>query len=197
MVQKIHLPMQEIQETRVWSLGQEIPSVMSDSLWLHGLQNARLHCSSPTPRACSISCSSSWWCHPTISSSVIPFSSCLIKLIKLITWATALSNSKLWAMPCSATQDGWVIVESSDKTWSTGEGNGKPLHCCCLENPMNSMKRATVYRVAKSLTGPSMHIADVSFRCITNEFSYTYVLFQILFHYRLLQDIEYSYKYEY
>ena len=37
--------------------------------------------------------------------------------------------------------DGWVIVESSDKTWSTGEGNGNPLQCSCLENPMNSMKR--------------------------------------------------------
>ena len=40
-----------------------------------------------------------------------------------------------------ATQDGWVMVESSDKTWSTGEGNGKPLQNSCLENPMNSMKR--------------------------------------------------------
>ena len=44
-------------------------------------------------------------------------------------------------MSCRATQDGWVIVESSDKTWSTGEGNGKPLQYSCLENPMNSMKR--------------------------------------------------------
>ena len=44
-------------------------------------------------------------------------------------------------MPCSATQDGWVMVESSDKTWSTGEGNGKPLQYSCLENAMNSMKR--------------------------------------------------------
>ena len=44
-------------------------------------------------------------------------------------------------MPCRATQDGWVMVESSDKTWSTGEGNGKPLQFSCLENPMNSMKR--------------------------------------------------------
>ena len=35
----------------------------------------------------------------------------------------------------------WVMVESSDKTWSTGEGNGKPLQYSCLENPMNSMKR--------------------------------------------------------
>ena len=46
-------------------------------------------------------------------------------------------------MPCRATQDGWVMVESSDKMWSTGEGNGKPLanQYYCLENPMNSMKR--------------------------------------------------------
>ena len=44
-------------------------------------------------------------------------------------------------MPHRATQDGWVMVESSDKTWSTGEGNGKPLQYSCLENPMNSMKR--------------------------------------------------------
>ena len=44
-------------------------------------------------------------------------------------------------MPCRATKDGWVMVESSDKTWSTGEGNDKPLQYSCLENPMNSMKR--------------------------------------------------------
>ena len=44
-------------------------------------------------------------------------------------------------MSCRATQDGWVIVESSDKPWSTGKGNGKPLQYSCLENPMNSMKR--------------------------------------------------------
>ena len=40
-----------------------------------------------------------------------------------------------------ATQHGQVIVKSSDKTWSTGEGNGKPLQYSCLENPMNSKKR--------------------------------------------------------
>ena len=50
---------------------------MSDSLWPHGLQHARLPCLSPSPRACSNSCPLSQWCHPTISSSVIPFSSCL------------------------------------------------------------------------------------------------------------------------
>ena len=40
-----------------------------------------------------------------------------------------------------ATQDGWVMVESSDTTWSTGKGNGRPLQYSCLENLMNSMKR--------------------------------------------------------
>ena len=44
-------------------------------------------------------------------------------------------------MPCRATQDGQVMIESSDKTWSAGGGNGKPLQYSCLENPMNRMKR--------------------------------------------------------
>ena len=44
-------------------------------------------------------------------------------------------------MPCGATQDGQVMVERSDRMWSPGEGNGKPLQHSCLENPMNSMKR--------------------------------------------------------
>ena len=52
-------------------------SVMSDSLWSHGLQQVRLPCQSPAPGAYSNSCPSSWWCHPAISFSVIPFSSCL------------------------------------------------------------------------------------------------------------------------
>ena len=52
-------------------------SVVSDSLWPHGLQHTRLSCPSSTPGACSNSCLLSWWCHPTVSSSVIPFSSCL------------------------------------------------------------------------------------------------------------------------
>ena len=44
-------------------------------------------------------------------------------------------------MPYRATEDRQVMVESSDKMWSTGEGNGKPLQYSCLENPMNNMKR--------------------------------------------------------
>ena len=57
------------------------------------------------------------------------------------TRTTALSNSMKLSHAHRATQDGQVMVERSDRMWSTGEGNGKPLQCSCLENPMNSMKR--------------------------------------------------------
>ena len=52
-------------------------SVVSNSLRPHGLQHARPPCPSPTPGVYPSSCPLSWWCHPTISSSVVPFSSCL------------------------------------------------------------------------------------------------------------------------
>ena len=59
------------------------------------------------------------------------------------TRTTASSNSVKLGQACGATQDGWVMVERmwSDRMWSTGEGNGKPLQYSCLENPMNRMKR--------------------------------------------------------
>ena len=53
-------------------------SVLSDSFRPHGLQHTRLPCPSPTPWACSKSCLSSWWCHPVILSSILPYSSCLL-----------------------------------------------------------------------------------------------------------------------
>ena len=55
------------------------------------------------------------------------------------TRTTALSDSMKLSHACGATQDGWVMVERSDRMWSTEEG--KPLQYSCLENPMNSMKR--------------------------------------------------------
>ena len=64
---------------RSWStyckVSQFSCSVMSNTLWSHGLQHARPPCPSPTPGVYSNSCPFSWWCHPTISSSVVPFSS--------------------------------------------------------------------------------------------------------------------------
>ena len=57
------------------------------------------------------------------------------------TRTTALSNSMKLSHAYGATQDGRVMVERSDRMWSTGEGNGKQCQYSCLENPMNSMKR--------------------------------------------------------
>ena len=73
-LQKIHLLILSLHQ---FSSVQFSPSVLSDSLRPHGLQHARLLCPLPAPGACSNSCPSSQWCHPTISSSVVPFSSCL------------------------------------------------------------------------------------------------------------------------
>ena len=56
------------------------------------------------------------------------------------TRTTALSKSMKPSHACGETQGGRVMVERSDRAWSTGEGNGKPLQYSCLENPMNSMK---------------------------------------------------------
>ena len=78
-VQELCVPMQEnyqkvalfIEEKQLY---YSVQSIVSNSLQPHGLQYARLPCPSPTPRACSNSCPSSRWCHPTISSSVVPSS---------------------------------------------------------------------------------------------------------------------------
>ena len=56
------------------------------------------------------------------------------------TRTTALPNSMKPSHALGATQDGWVMVERSDRMWSTGEGNGKPLQYSCFENPKYSMK---------------------------------------------------------
>ena len=80
----------------MWFSSVQFTSVTQSCLSLrpHGLQNARLPCPSPTPWACSNSCPLSLWCHPTISSSVVSFSSCpqsfpasgSIQMSQLFTW---------------------------------------------------------------------------------------------------------------
>ena len=63
-------------------------------------------------------------------------------------------------MPCGATQDGRVMVERSDRMWSTREGNGKPLQYSCLENPMNNMIREEIV-MAKLTDGVGPGRGDV------------------------------------
>ena len=71
-------------------------SVLSDFLWPHELQHTRLPCPSLSPRVCSNSCPWSWWCHPTISFSIIPFSSCLQSFPELGTFSNELVVSIRW-----------------------------------------------------------------------------------------------------
>ena len=76
-------------------------SVVSDSLWPHGLQLARPPCPSPTPGVYSNSCPLSWWCHPTILSSVVPFSSwpSILPSIRVFSNESALRIR--WPKDCS------------------------------------------------------------------------------------------------
>ena len=123
-------------------------SVMSDSLKPHGLQHARLPCPSPTPGAYSNSCPPSQWCHPTITSSVIPFS------VSLQSFPASGSHRP---QPCP-TQ--WIYEPccvgppKTDRSWwrvlTKHGGNGKPLQYSCLENPMNPMKKKLLYYLAIS-----------------------------------------------
>ena len=73
----VHKPTKRCSTSLVIQFSWFSHSVVSDSLQAHGMQHTRLPCPSPTPGSCSNSCLPSQWCHPTISSSVIPFSSCL------------------------------------------------------------------------------------------------------------------------
>ena len=103
-------------------------SVMSDSLWPYELQHARPPCPSPTPRVHSNSCPSSQWCHPAISFSVVPFSSCLQSLpasesfpmSQLFAWGgQSIWASALVSVLPKNTQDwsplewtGWISLQS-------------------------------------------------------------------------------------
>ena len=83
------------------------PSVVSDSLWSPGLQHTKLPCPSPTPGACSNPYPSQW-CHLTISSSVIPFSSCLQSSLccqsqHLFHWVS--SSPKYWSFSISPSNE--------------------------------------------------------------------------------------------
>ena len=76
-----------------------------------------------------------------------------------------------WAMPCRASQDRLVMVESSDKMWSTGERNGEPLQYSCLENPMNSsVQFSSVIHACLTLCDPmnsSVQFSSVIHACLT------------------------------
>ena len=154
-------------------------SVVSNSLRPHGLQNTRLTCPSQTPGACSNSCPSSGWCHPTISSSVTPFSSCLQSFYQFILF---LRNSHSFLFLCMLFYfffnknrkfyycsmylglpwwlEGKESACNAEDLGSipklgrcSGEGNGYPLQYSCCENSIDiGAWWASVNRVTQSKT---------------------------------------------
>ena len=142
-------------------------SVLSDSLQPYEMQHTRPHCPSPAPRACSNSCPLSRWCHPTIWSSVVPFSSHLRSFPASGSFQYFTSGGQSIGVSISVSvlpmniQDwfplgltGWISLQSKGLSGvfsntavqkhqflstqiSFGEGNGTPLQCSCLENPMD------------------------------------------------------------
>jgi len=96
------------------------PSIMSDSLRSHGLQHARLSCPSPAPRVYSNSCPLSWWCHPTILSSIISFSSHLQSfpasgsfLISQFFTSGGQNNASVLVLPMNPLGwTGWISLQS-------------------------------------------------------------------------------------
>ena len=116
-------------------------SVMCDSLRPHELQHARSPCLSLSPGVCPSSCPLNRRCHPTSSSSAPLFSSCLQFFPAPGSFPMSwLFTSGGHSIGASAS----VILESSNKTWSTGGENGKPLQYSCPKNPTNSIKRQKV-----------------------------------------------------
>ena len=84
------------------------------------------------------------------------------EITTLLLWKWLYNSRKLWAMPCRATQDRWVIVKSSDKAWSTGGKNGKLLQYSYHQNLMNIKKKAKWYDTRRwAPLPPSQKVSNV------------------------------------
>ena len=135
-------------------------SVVSNSLWSHGLQPARLLCPSRSPRVCSNSCLLSWWCHLIISSSATQF--CCLQTFPasgLLGWSSGKENLLANA---GATGDMGLIPG-----WGRfpGRRHGNPLQYSCMGNPMDREAWwATVQEAAK--LDSSEHTCTLEFKCI-------------------------------
>ena len=125
-------------------------SVVSNSLRPHGLHHARLPCPSPTPRACSNSCPSSQWCHPTISSSVVPFSSHLqsfpasgsLQISQFFaSGGQSIGASALASVLLMNNQD-WFPLELTGLIALLSKWN-RNLSCCSWSRRMNFMNCST------------------------------------------------------
>ena len=98
-------------------------SVMSDSLWPHELQHARPRCPSPTPRVYSNSRPSSRWCHPAISSSVVPFFSCPQSLSASESFP--MSQLFAWGGQSTGASASTSFLPKKSQSWSPSEWTGR------------------------------------------------------------------------
>ena len=111
-----------IETERTFSSVQFSCSVVSDSLQPHESQHARPPCPSPTPGVHSNSCPLSWWCHPTISSSVISFSSCPQSL--LASGSFPMSQLFAWCGQSTGVSASASVLPMNTQDWSTLEWTG-------------------------------------------------------------------------
>ena len=107
-------------------------SVVSDSLRLHGLQHARPPCPSPTPGVYSNSCPSSLWCHPTISSSVVPFSSRLQSFPASGSFQMSLLSS--WGGQSTGVSASTSVHPMNTQDLSAGKYVGSHLYLLCVRH---------------------------------------------------------------
>ena len=91
-------------------------SMVSESLWPHESQHARPPCPSPSPRVYSNSCPWSWWCHPAISSSVTPFSSCPQPLSA--SWSFPMSQLFAWGSQIIGVSVSTSVLPMNTQDWS-------------------------------------------------------------------------------
>jgi len=180
--------------------------VMSDSLWPHESQHARPPCPSLTPGVHSNSCPSSWWCHPAISSSVLPFSSCpqslpasgSFPMSQLIAWSDqSIGVSALASVLPMNTQDwsplgwtGWISLQSKglSRVFSNKSINSSVLSFFIVQLSHPYMT-----------TGKTIALTRRTFVC---KLVFTYLCFSrfsfcywfLLFHTVVTDDENHSYK---
>ena len=136
-------------------------SAISDSLQPHGLQHTRLPCPSPSPRACSNSCPSSWWCHSTILSSVAPFSSCLQSFPAsgsfLMSWLFASGGQSIGASAAAS------VLPMNIQDWFPLELTG--LISLKSKGPSRAFSDTTFQKYQLFGTKPSLWFNSHTHRC--------------------------------
>ena len=148
MTNSCNIILGSIKKHSIWEYALVLLLLFSCSLQPHGLQHARLFCPSPSPGACSNSCPLSQWCHPTILSSVVPFSSCLQSFPAsgsfLISWLFASGGQSTGASVSASillknTQDwfplwwtDWISLQSKDSQESSPTPQFKSINSSVL-----------------------------------------------------------------